>query len=375
MTPKEFAERLPDTAFAFRGYNFTNIGRTAELMADPRYCEPVERYLRRAEAVFRGVLNRQVELVERVRRGEDTSLETYAEAVAIIVAVEMAQLEILEQRFQIDYQKGRLAFGYSLGEIGALIASGSLEFESALMIPLSLAEDCAALAHDVTLAVLFSRAKMIPYATVERLCVRISSEGRGVIGISAILSPNSFLLMGQGDSIERFRAMMGELPEKTYLRKNDHRWPPLHTPIVRQRSIPDRAATLMNSMVGGFTVPSPPVLSLVTGSASYNDYNAREMLHRWTDEPQRLWDVVTRTLVQDIRTIVHVGPQPNLIPATYTRLKDNVEAQTRGSIGMRALSVVASRPWLKSLLPEQTALLRAPMVRQVTLEDWLLEQH
>jgi [acyl-carrier-protein] S-malonyltransferase len=38
-------ERLGYTAFAFRGYNTTNLGRTSELLAHPAYGPVVERYL------------------------------------------------------------------------------------------------------------------------------------------------------------------------------------------------------------------------------------------------------------------------------------------------------------------------------------------
>jgi len=31
-------------------------------------------------------------------------------------------------------------------------------------------------------------------------------------------------------------------------------------------------------------------------------------------------------------------------------------------------------PWLKRLLPDRAALLRAPLVEQIVLEDWLLSQ-
>ena len=98
------------------------------------------------------------------------------------------------------------------------------------------------------------------------------------------------------------------------------------------------------------------------------------MLHQWVDHPQLLWDAVYWTLTQGVDRIVHVGPDPNIIPATYKRLRDNVEAETKGSIGMRALTAVVHRPWIKRLLPDRTALLRAPKVEQVILEDWLLAQ-
>ena len=81
------------------------------------------------------------------------------------------------------------------------------------------------------------------------------------------------------------------------------------------------------------------------------------------------------TLASGVQTVVHVGPDPNLVPATFTRLADNVLAQVKGSgIGMRAMQGMANRPWLKRLLPGRVALLRAPELTQVVLEDWLLGQ-
>jgi [acyl-carrier-protein] S-malonyltransferase len=44
-----------------------------------------------------------------------------------------------------------------------------------------------------------------------------------------------------------------------------------------------------------------------------------------------------------------------------------------GGFGLRAVSGMARRPWLTAILPSRTALLRAPFVRHVILEDWLLE--
>ena len=41
------------TAFAFRGYNLTNLGRTAELLAHASYGPVVLRHLRDAERVVR----------------------------------------------------------------------------------------------------------------------------------------------------------------------------------------------------------------------------------------------------------------------------------------------------------------------------------
>ena len=105
--------------------------------------------------------------------------------------------------------------------------------------------------------------------------------------------------------------------------------------------------------------------------------NDADILRDWVDHPQRLWSAVYETLASGITTIIHVGPDPNVIPATFTRLAENVVQQTSGRslgrMGMRAAAGLARRPWLSALLPSRAALLRAPLIKQIILEDWLLE--
>lgn len=375
MDVQALKDSLPNAAFAFRGYNVTNLGRSSELLAHRVYGPTVQSYLAGASQACAAITGRPCDLVRRVRAQEETSLDSYADAVSLILAMEMAQLALLEQCFGVFYCTARLSFGYSLGEIGAVVAGGVYELHDALQIPLALADDCVALADQVTLGVLISRGPPLPLDEVTRQCMRVNQEGRGVIGMSAYLSPNSLILLGQFDTVDRFQRLFSEnWKHPVHLRKKEGQWPPMHTPIVWQKNISDRCAQLLHTLPGGFIAPVPPVLSLVTGDLSYSDYNSRDILHRWTDEPQLLWDAVYQTLALGIKTIIHVGPDPNIIPATYTRLADNVTAQTKASLGLRAMSGMVDRPWLRTLLPPHSALLRAPRVRQVILEDWLLEQ-
>ena len=51
-----------------------------------------------------------------------------------------------------------------------------------------------------------ARAKELVIDEVRRLCLEVNQEGRGVIGISSYLAPNSLLLMGQGDTLDRLVA-------------------------------------------------------------------------------------------------------------------------------------------------------------------------
>jgi [acyl-carrier-protein] S-malonyltransferase len=369
--------RLPATAFFFRGYNITNLGRSNELLAHSAYGPIVEPYLKEAGQICADVIGRPVDLVGRVRRREETDLNSYADAVSLIVAMELAQIRLLREFFGIEYAQARMAYGYSLGELAALVAGGVMDMRDALRVPLAVSADCVELAIGTTLGVLFSRGPALDGHAVERLCLRINQAGHGVIGISAYLSPNSLLLHGQGNTIDRFAELMPEwLPQRLHLRKNENLWPPLHTPIVWQRNVPNRASVLMHTIGGGMKAPVPPILSMVTGKLSYDDVNFRQLMAEWIDHPQRLWDAIYETLAQGIEVVVHVGPEPNLGPATFTRLTENVRGllsdRSIAGLRMRAISQAVRRPWLARLLPHRSALLRAPLVEQIVLEDWLL---
>lgn len=401
-------ERLERTAFAFRGYNVTNLGRTPELLEHPAYGPLLEQFLKEARDIYSEVMPRpnnphsgrsiqgallsrlpwparrqgkRLDLLERLRAGRESTLETYPEDVAMIIGVELAQLKILEEFFGVSFREAQLAFGYSLGEATAVIAGGIYDWHALLPPLITLAKDAAELARDVRLGILFSRGPALEMEAIQRTCTRITGEGRGMIAVSSYLSPNSVLLMGQGPTLDRFgETMYDELPESAHLRKNPHHWPPLHTPITWVKNIPNRAGVMLAAAPGGFTAPTPPILSMVTGTMAYNDYNSREILVDWVDHPQRVWDVVDKTLAAGVERVVHVGPQPNILPGTFNRLSNNVTLQlsgrSLGSLGRRAMSRIVRRhrPWLSNLLSARTTLLRAPFVEQIVLEDWLLEQ-
>ena len=292
-------------------------------------------------------------------------------------------MTVLEECFEVPAREARLSFGYSIGELSALVWSDVFSLEQLLPVPLSLALDCAELADDLTMGVMFTRGPALPMDEVERLCRSISSEGKGLIGPSAFLSPNTALILGQGDTIDRLDAAKGSLlahksSQKVMLRRNSNRWPPLHSPLVWQRSIPNRTAMLLYKTGGGRAKPTPTLLSCVTGEASYDVENTREILTDWTDHPQRLWDVIDKTLAMGVETVIHVGPRPNLIPATFTRLGNNVKGHLGNKymqmLGRGVANGLGHNTWLSRLLPSRTALLRAPFLNHVILEDWLLEQ-
>lgn len=376
--PPTLATRLPTTALAFRGYNQTNLGRTPELLAVPAYRETVERRLAEAGALCEGATGRRVDLVARVTDRIEAGVDAYAEAIALVFAAELAQLDLLRDVHGVDPQKAGRAFGYSLGELTAVAAAGLYPLEAVMRIPLSLAADCAALAPKVTMGVVFSRKTALSEAALQRVCEEITAEGRGAVAISAILAPNTVLVIGEQDTLDRVRQYCEAWEGPPVLvRRNDGVWPPLHTPLVSERHVPDQATLLIRDVPRLSETPRPPIWSLVTGRREYEADSGRGVLRRWIDSPQRLWDVVQATLASDIKTVLHVGPAPNVIPATFQRLAENVVKQTLqwslSAVGKRTVQRMAGSAWMAPLLPKSGFLLRAPMIQQIVLEDWLLE--
>lgn len=374
---KPIGNLWPNAALAFRGYNTENLGRTAELLAVAAYEPIITARMEQASRVCGGVLGRPVDLLARVRAGREATLDDYAEAVALVFATEAAQLDLLDVVHGVDPLTAEMSFGYSLGELVAMASSGLIDDEQALRIPLAMASDCARLAGDVTMGILFSRQAPIDEHAAAALCEEITAESAGVIALSAVLSPNSLLLLGQSGTIEAFRERMrGVFGKQIHMRLNDSRWPPLHTPIVWQQNIADRASVMIQQLRVSPDPPRPPVLSLVSGKPVACG-EVRRLLRDWVDHPQRLWDAVTAVLRSPAETVVHVGPAPNVIPATFERLSENIkQIRDAGGLygfGARTLGEIVDRRWLTSRLPASAALLRAPALKHVVLEDWLIE--
>ena len=112
----------------------------------------------------------------------------------------------------------------------------------------------------------------------------------------------------------------------------------------------------------------------MTGDFSYDGNNLRDILGDWIDKPQLLWEAVDMTLLRGVETVVHVGPQPNIIPATFSRLATNVALLTKDRFSVQTLSRIVNYGWLSAILPKRANLLRAPGIVHTNLEDWLLEQ-
>jgi [acyl-carrier-protein] S-malonyltransferase len=375
----DLKKRITTAAFAFRGYDATNLGRGPELLEHAVYQPIVKAALDSASALCSDVLGKKVDLSRRVLAREPSTLDTFVEDIGAIVSMEVAQFRLLEKIFDIPVQQARLSFGHSIGELSALVLGGVYEMEQLLPIPLGLATDCARLTANTTMGILSVHGEVLHIDDVQHLCESISRRGHGLIGPSTYLSPHQMLLLGQNETPDLLEAGMGQfLPAGVTLRRRPNHWPPLHTPLVWERNIPNRTALAMHHISGGDRKPTPAVVSCTTGAANYDEWNSRAILADWTDHPQRVWDVMEHTMASGAELVIHVGPEPKLFPTGFERLSHRIMKQLKmrhlDRLGSSVIPSLSRNGWLNRKLPTNAVLLRAPFLNHIILEDWLLAQ-
>jgi [acyl-carrier-protein] S-malonyltransferase len=370
---------IGSSALAFCGYGSSNLGRSPELLAHPVYGPRVREVLKEASEICSEAKRMRVDLAARIEARIASTMECLPEDVATVLAMEIVQIQLLEDFFGISIREACLSFGFSLGEVSAVVVGGVLTMAQVLSFLLPFARDCLELSGETSMGVLSARGRALPVREARRLCISISSQGRGLIAPSAFLSPRTMLLLGQGDTLDRFGESMGHtLGAEVTLRRHASQWPPFHTPLVRQLNLPNRLALALYRLATDLRPPSPPVVSCVTGEDSYDELSSRELLVQWTDHPQRLWDVIQKTLAAPADLVIHVGPEPALIPVTFARLNRLVAgrlgARTLGLLRQNVIPGSSHTAWLTRLLPNGFSSWRSPFVEHLILEDWLLEQ-
>jgi [acyl-carrier-protein] S-malonyltransferase len=379
VSREDLKKRISTAAIAFRGYDASNAGRTGELLTHPVYGSIVRANLDATAKLCSDVLGKTVDLAARVVAGEPSTLDTFVEDIGTIIGAELAQVEILEKVFEIPVRQARLCFGHSIGELSALVLAGVYQLDQLLPVPLGLAPDCAQLTPGTTIGILSLHGGTLRIEDVEHLCASISRRGHGLIGPSTYLSPYQVLLLGQADTLTLLEEEMRNfLPPAVTLRRKPNHWPPLHTPIVWERNIPNRTAMAMHHIAGGDRKPQPSVVSCATGVANYDEWNSRAILADWTDHPQRLWDVMENTLASGAELVVHVGPEPRLLTTGFERLGHRIMKQLKTAhmerLGSSLIPSIGRSRWLNRKLPANAVLLRAPFLNHIILEDWLLDQ-
>ena len=326
------------------------------------------------------VLGKKVDLAARILAREPSTLDTFVHDIGTIVGMELAQIRLLEEFFDVPVPQARLSFGHSIGELSALVVGRHVHDGAASADPAGPGDRLrrADRQHHPGDSLDPGRPPL-QIEDVQHLCSTISSRGEGLIGPSTYLSPYQVLLLGQGNTLDLLEHEMREyLPAGVTLRRKPNHWPPLHTPLVWERNIPNRTAMMMYHTAGGQHKPTPNVVSCTTGLANYDEWNSRAILADWTDHPQRLWDAMEYTLASGAELVIHVGPEPKLLTTCFDRLSHKIMKQLKmrhlDRLGSSVIPSISKNGWLTRKLPANAVLLRAPFLHHLVLEDWLLAQ-
>ena len=204
--------------------------------------------------------------------------------------------------------------------------------------------------------------------------------GHGLIGPSTYLSPYQVLLLGQHDTLVMLEQEMHEfLPEGVTLRRRPNHWPPLHTPLVWERNIPNRTAMAMHHIGGGDRKPTPTIVSCTTGSSQLRrmeqpcdpgrlDRPSPAVMGRHGERPgvRGRNRASRRSRAQACSRRASTGLSHRIMKQLKMRHLDR--------LGSSVIPSISRNSWLTRKLPANAVLLRAPFLNHIILEDWLLAQ-
>ena len=227
ITTTDLKARIGTSSLAFRGYDVQNLGRTPELLAHPVYGSTVRRYLDLASAVAADTLHRPFDLAAPVERHEETTLEAFAEDVALIVSMELAQLALLEEFFGIRAQaRNRPSATASANWRRSSVAACS-RWKNSYRFRSPAPTTAPRASPPRRRWASSSRGPAVLLKDVQDLCTEVSAEGNGMVGVSSYIAPNTILVIGQGDTLSRLeKALPKRLPGKTMLRRSLIRFRP-----------------------------------------------------------------------------------------------------------------------------------------------------
>ena len=80
-----------------------------------------------ASSLCSDALGEKVDLAARLLAREPSTLSTFVQDIGTVVGMEIAQVRILEEVFDIPVRQARLSFGHSIGELSALVLGRRLQ--------------------------------------------------------------------------------------------------------------------------------------------------------------------------------------------------------------------------------------------------------
>jgi [acyl-carrier-protein] S-malonyltransferase len=279
-------------AFLFPGQGSQKVGMGKDLVERHPH---LREFFARADEVL------GIPLTRLCFEGPDTELVQTQNTQPAIFVVSMAILDVL--------RKGGLgaeaAAGHSLGEYGALVCAGVLEFEDALRLVRRRGE----LMAGVNARTPGAMAAVIGLSgdAVAEACRKAQAETAGVVEPANYNTPQQTVISGQEAAVVRAMALAQEAKAEKVVRLQVGA--PFHCSLMSALQ-EEFAATLEKYP---FKDPAVPVVANVSGDYVRTASAVKDALRRQVAGAVRWTDSINRLAADGFDTFVEVGPGRTLV--------------------------------------------------------------
>ena len=228
--------------------------------------------------------------------GPDAELVQTQNTQPAIFLVSMAVLDVL-RRAGVSAEA---AAGHSLGEYGALVSAGVLEFEDALKLVRRRGELMAGVNARTPGAM--AAVIGLPGETVATVCQKAAAEGLGVVEPANYNSPTQTVVSGEEKAVERAMALAQEAGAAKVVRLQVGA--PFHCSLMN--ALQDEFAAELERYT--FRDPRVPVVANVTGDYVRSAAQVKDALRRQVAGAVRWTESIQRLAGDGFDTWVEVGP-------------------------------------------------------------------